>query len=284
MYLPMHSHFKSLISILFLSQGMSTGLQFLSIPSSANDLIVFRSPWINPAFLNTTGKSDELSFAYGKWFGETENLSFEWKGKFRLNSAGLKVRYVGISDIELRGNAPSSDPIGYYGAYGVSGKAVTSFTKGNINYGLALQMISMQIYQDASSGFAVDFGISWNVNKKLTMSGSVLNLGKMNSLKNEKPKLPTRFIGITTYEVNIGEIFFGFETNELVDKPIYNVGSNFKIDNIFFGATAIMNNNSKMISSGIGINLGSYSFSYGFQYGDQNIGFPQIIDISFRLP
>ena len=284
MYLPMHSHFKSLISILFLSQGMSTGLQFLSIPSSANDLIVFRSPWINPAFLNTTGKSDELSFAYGKWFGETENLSFEWKGKFRLNSAGLKVRYVGINDIELRGNVPSSDPIGYYGAYGVSGKAVTSFTKGNINYGLALQMISMQIYQDASSGFAVDFGISWNVNKKLTMSGSVLNLGKMNPLKNEKPKLPTRFIGITTYEVNIGEIFFGFETNELVDKPIYNVGSNFKIDNIFFGATAIMNNNSKMISSGIGINLGSYSFSYGFQYGDQNIGFPQIIDISFRLP
>ena len=106
----------------------------------------------------------------------------------------------------------------------------------------------------------------------------------MNPLKNEKPKLPTRFIGIATYEVNIGEIFFGFEANELVDKLIYSVGSNFKIDNIFFGATAIINNNSKMISSGIGINLGSYSFSYGFQYGDQNIGFPQIIDISFRLP
>ena len=284
MYSLMHFHFKFFLLILFFSQGMSTGLQFLSIPSSANELIRFRSPWRNPAFLNSKGKSDELSFAYGKWFGETENISFEWQGKFRLNSAGLKIRYVGINDIELRGSIPSSEPIGYYGAYGVSSKVVTSFTNGNFNSGLALQMISMQLYQDASSGFAVDFGISWQASKKFTIAGSVLNLGRMNPLRNERPILPTRLIGMAMYELKGGDIFFSFESNELVDKPIYSLGSNFKLENIFFGATAMINQNSKILSSGIGINLGAYSFSYGFQYGDQNIGFPQIIDISFRLP
>ena len=280
----MLSHFKILISILFFSQGMSTGLQFLSIPSSANDLIVFRSPWRNPSFLNTSGKSPELSFAYGKWFGETENLSFEWQGKVRSNSAGLAMRYVGINDIELRGNRPSSDPIGYYGAYGVSVKAATSYSKGNINYGFALLMISMQIYQDESTGFAIDLGMSWQVSKKLNVASSIVNFGKMNSFRNERPVLPTRFTNIATYRLNSADIFISFENNELIEKPIYSFGSVIKIDNIFFGATAMMNNNSKMISSGIGINMGSYSFSYGFQYGDQDIGFPQIIDISFRLP
>ena len=129
---------------------MSSGLQFLSIPSSANDLIIFRSAWRNPSFLNISEKSPELSFAYGKWFGETENLSFEWQGKIRSHSTGIAMRYVGINDIELRDNRPSSDPLGYYGAYGVSSKLATSFSRGNINYGFAFQMISMQIYQDES--------------------------------------------------------------------------------------------------------------------------------------
>ena len=280
----MLSRFKLPILSLFLSAGMSTGLQFLSIPSSANDLIVFRSSWRNPSFLNAQGKSPELSFAYGKWFGETENLSFNWQGKIRSNNAGIAMRYVGINDMELRGNTPTSEPLGYYGAYGVATKAVTSFSKGNLNYGFALQLISMQIYQDASTGFAADLGISWQVNEKINLAASVINAGKMNAFRNERPVLPARLNGIVSYKINSTDIFLSVETNELIEEPIYSTGSAFKIDNIFFGATAMMNDNLKMISSGIGINLGSYSFSYGFQFGNQDIGFPQIIDISFRLP
>ena len=280
----MLSRFKLPILFLFLSAGMSTGLQFLSIPSSANDIIVFRSSFRNPSFLNAQGKSPELSFAYGKWFGETENLSFNWQGKIRSNNAGIAMRYVGINDMELRGNTPTSEPLGYYGAYGVATKAITSFSKGNLNYGFALQLISMQIYQDASTGFAADLGISWQVNEKINLAASVINAGKMNAFRNERPVLPARLNGILSYKINSTDIFLSVETNELIEEPIYSIGSAFKIDNIFFGATAMMNDNLKMISSGIGINLGSYSFSYGFQFGNQDIGFPQIIDISFRLP
>jgi len=280
----MLSHFKILISILFVSQGLSTGLQFLSIPASANDLIMFRSSWRNPSFLNTLEKSPELSFAYGKWFGETENLSFEWQGKIRSQSTGISMRYVGINDIELRDNRPSSDPLGYYGAYGISTKVASSFSRGNINYGFALQMISMQIYQDESSGFAADLGISWQVTEKINIASSIVNFGKMNSFRNDKPVLPTRFTNIFTYKLNSADIFVSYEINELIEKPIYSLGSAFKVDNVFFGATATINDDSRMIASGIGVNLGSYSFSYGFQYGNQDIGFPQIIDISFRLP
>ena len=263
---------------------MSMGLQFLSIPASANDLIMFNSPWRNPSFLNTLEKSPELSFAYGKWFGETENLSFEWQGNIKSQSTGISMRYVGINDMELRDNRPSSDPLGYYGAYGISTKVASSFSRGNINYGFALQMISMQIYQDESSGFAADLGISWQVTEKINIASSIVNFGKMNSFRNDKPVLPTRFTNIFTYKLNSADIFVSYESNELIEKPIYSIGSAFKVDNVFFGATAAINDDSRMIASGIGVNLGSYSFSYGFQYGNQDIGFPQIIDISFRLP
>ena len=57
-----------------------------------------------------------------------------------------------------------------------------------------------------------------------------------------------------------------------------------KKDKIFFGATGMLNDKTKSLLAGVGINFGIYTFSYGFQYGNQDIGFPQIIDISFRLP
>ena len=284
MYLRMPFHFRSILLPLLIAKGMSTGLQFISIPSSAYDLIFIETPWRNPSLLQAVGKSPELSFAYGKWFGDSENLSFNWQGQIRSVSSGLKFRYVGINDIELRSNTPTSKPIGYYGAYGISTKATTSVTKGDFRYGLALQMISMQIYQDNSSGYAVDLGLSWQMNKVITLSGSALNLGKMNHFKYERPILPKRFIAHASYRANNRQIFLSIEKNELIEHPLFYLGSTIKKDNLFAGATAMINNDTKSILAGMGINFGIYTFSYGFQYGNQDIGVPQIIDISFRLP
>ena len=284
MYSHMPSHFRIVLFLLLIAKGMSTGLQFISLPTSAFDLIYIQTPWRNPSLLNSVGKSPELSFAYGKWFGDTENLSLSWQGQIRSISSGLKFRYVGINDIELRSNTPSSKPIGYYGAYGMSTKASTSFGRGNFRYGLALQMISMQIYQDNSSGYAADLGISWQMNKAITFSGSALNLGKMNNFRNQRPRLPTRYIGHASYHKDNSQIILSIEKNELIEKPLFYLGSTFKKDKIFFGATGMVNDKTKSLLAGVGMSFGIYTFSYGFQYGNQDIGFPQIIDISFRLP
>ena len=214
----MLSHFKILISILFFSQGMSTGLQFLSIPASANDLIMFNSPWRNPSFLNTLEKSPELSFAYGKWFADSENISLNWTGNIQSTSTGLNFRYVGINDIELRPDMPTSDPLGHYSSYGISAKALTSFQSGQFRYGVALQVISIQLYQEESSGFAGDLGISWLVNESITLSGSLLNFGKMNELYKEEPTLPQRAISSLSFSKNKSDYYASIELNELIKK------------------------------------------------------------------
>ena len=92
MYSRMPSHFRIVLFLLLIAKGMSTGLQFISLPTSAYDLIYIQTAWRNPSLLNSAGKSPELSFAYGKWFGDTENLSLSWKGQIRSVSSGLKFR------------------------------------------------------------------------------------------------------------------------------------------------------------------------------------------------
>ena len=40
----------------------------------------------------------------------------------------------------------------------------------------------------------------------------------------------------------------------------------------------------KSLSGGVSFLLGIYTITYGFQWGDQHLGRPQMLDISIRLP
>ena len=110
--MPFHS--KLILITVLLSQISFAGTQFLSIPSSAYDLVYFNSPWRNPAVLNHINKVPELGLAYGNWLAGIQNVGFKWRGQVGKNSSGLDLRYVGLSDIELRTNTPTSKPLGYY--------------------------------------------------------------------------------------------------------------------------------------------------------------------------
>ena len=146
--MPFHS--KLILITVFLSQISFAGTQFLSIPSSAYDLVYFNSPWRNPAVLNHINKVPELGLAYGNWLAGIQNVGFKWRGQVGKNSGGLDLRYVGLSDIELRTNTPTSKPLGYYSAYGLSARGIASREIGVINFGLAVQLIELEIYNELS--------------------------------------------------------------------------------------------------------------------------------------
>ena len=280
--MPFHS--KLILITVLLSQISFAGTQFLSIPSSAYDLVYFNSPWRNPAVLNHINKVPELGLAYGNWLAGIQNVGFKWRGKVGKNSGGLDLRYVGLSDIELRTNTPTSKPLGYYSAYGVSARGIASREIGVINFGLAVQLIELEIYNESTKGFAFDFGAIWSVSKNIKLNISALNLGRMNNLQNSKPQLPKRLISSVSYEQKNSSLFLGVESNSLLNDLVYYAGGSSQYKNLIFGGTSTMTEGMKSISGGVSILLGIYTITYGFQWGDQHLGRPQMLDISIRLP
>lgn len=280
----MPSHSKLILITVLLSQISFAGTQFLSIPSSAYDLVYFNSPWRNPAVLNHINKVPELGLAYGNWLAGIQNVGFKWRGQVGKNSGGLDLRYVGLSDIELRTNTPTSKPLGYYSAYGVSARGIASREIGVINFGLAVQLIELEIYNESTKGFAFDFGAIWSVSKNIKLNISALNLGRMNNLQNSKPQLPKRLISSVSYEQKNSSLFLGVESNSLLNDLVYYVGGSSQYKNLIFGGTSTMTEGMKSISGGVSILLGIYTITYGFQWGDQHLGRPQMLDISIRLP
>ena len=280
----MPSHSKLILITVLLSQISFAGTQFLSIPSSAYDLVYFNSPWRNPAVLNHINKVPELGLAYGNWLAGIQNVGFKWRGQVGKNSGGLDLRYVGLSDIELRTNTPTSKPLGYYSAYGVSARGIASREIGVINFGLAVQLIELEIYNESTKGFAFDFGAIWSVSKNIKLNISALNLGRMNNLQNSKPQLPKRLISSVSYEPKNSSLFLGVESNSLLNDLVYYAGGSSQYKNLIFGGTSTMTEGMKSISGGVSILLGIYTITYGFQWGDQHLGRPQMLDISIRLP
>ena len=280
----MPSHSKLILITVLLSQILFAGTQFLSIPSSAYDLVYFNSPWRNPAVLNHINKVPELGLAYGNWLAGIQNVGFKWRGQVGKNSGGLDLRYVGLSDIELRANTPTSKPLGYYSAYGVSARGIASREIGVINFGLAVQLIELEIYNESTKGFAFDFGAIWSVSKNIKLNISALNLGRMNNLQNSKPQLPKRLISSVSYDQKNSSLFLGVESNSLLNDLVYYAGGSSQYKNLIFGGTSTMTEGMKSISGGVSILLGIYTITYGFQWGDQHLGRPQMLDISIRLP
>lgn len=280
----MLSHSKLILITVLLSQISFAGTQFLSIPSSAYDLVYFNSPWRNPAVLNHINKVPELGLAYGNWLAGIQNVGFKWRGQVGKNSGGLDLRYVGLSDIELRTNTPTSKPLGYYSAYGVSARGIASREIGVINFGLAVQLIELEIYNESTKGFAFDFGAIWSVSKNIKLNISALNLGRMNNLQNSKPQLPKRLISSVSYDQKNSSLFLGVESNSLLNDLVYYAGGSSQYKNLIFGGTSTMTEGMKSISGGVSILLGIYTITYGFQWGDQHLGRPQMLDISIRLP
>ena len=280
--MPFHS--KLILITVLLSQISFAGTQFLSIPSSAYDLVYFNSPWRNPGVLNHINKVPELGLAYGNWLAGIQNVGFKWRGQMGKNSVGLDLRYVGLSDIELRTNTPTSKPLGYYSAYGVSARGIASREIGVINFGLAVQLIELEIYNESTKGFAFDFGAIWSVSKNIKLNISALNLGRMNNLQNSKPQLPKRLISSVSYDQKNSSLFLGVESNSLSNDLVYYAGGSSQYKNLIFGGTSTMTEGMKSISGGVSILLGIYTITYGFQWGDQHLGRPQMLDITIRLP
>ncbi len=280
----MRSIFKIITSLLvFQSLVFGVGTQFLAIPHNSMELVL----GVNPT-INLIATKPMLTASYGNWLGEIKVSSFGYNRKAYGGSTGLDVRYIALNDIELRSERPTDEPLAVYGATAIAldGKYNRLIPKGII--GIKIRYISLQLFDESSTGYAMDIGLQHNINKKFTIGFSLLNFGKMSKLYKEEPKLPIRMIAGSTYNFSINEVnysnYIALEKSTLTDGMILRVGEVIKWNKLQLLIGTQFSDNTASISGGFGIKLGSYQIGYAIQYGSQLLGIPQIVDISVILP
>ena len=276
--------FKIITSVVLVQSLMfGIGTQFLSIPHNAMELVI----GLNPVLNNIVNKP-VLSASYGDWLAGIKVSSFGYNRSAFGGTAGFDVRYVALNDLELRLDRPTDDPLSIFSATAI---ALDGNYSRQTEIGLLstkLRYISMQLFDETATGFAMDIGLQHIVNDKLNVGFSLLNLGSMSELYKEKPKLPVRLIAGTSYLFQINNIdntlFVMLEKSSYVEGIIFKVGEVAIWNKLQFLIGTQFSKEVVSISGGIGIRLGAYNIKYGIQFGSQALGIPQMLDMSMVLP
>ena len=241
MYLHMHLIFRHvLLLITLINFSYSLGTQFLSVPSSAIELAFGPSPLFgslsinNPALLIAPNKGASMNISYGTWFNNISNSSFSLASKLGRGNIGLNIRHMGISDLELRSNRPTDDPLATFSSTSFAVASSYSQSYGSLKVGATLQYLLIQLYTENVSGATFDVGITRSFGKNIDLGFSILNSGYINKTDSYNPSLPLRFLSALSYKLPTSKwdhkISLSAEKSSFVDGSIIRVASETKFE------------------------------------------------------
>ncbi|MED5256903.1 MAG: hypothetical protein VX818_06660 [Candidatus Neomarinimicrobiota bacterium] len=283
-----------LLLITLINFSYSLGTQFLSVPSSAIELAFGPSPLFgslsinNPALLIAPNKGASMNISYGTWFNNISNSSFSLASKLGRGNIGLNIRHMGISDLELRSNRPTDDPLATFSSTSFAVASSYSQSYGSLKVGATLQYLLIQLYTENVSGATFDVGITRSFGKNIDLGFSILNSGYINKTDSYNPSLPLRFLSALSYKLPTSKwdhkISLSAEKSSFVDGSIIRVASETKFEKFDLRFGTQSSKEVTVVSGGFGVRLGLLNFHYGIQIGSQHLGLPQMLDISIKLP
>ena len=200
-YLSIFSFFASIF------MGMSataqdSGLDILTIGPGTQamglneavtaELLGASSLYSNPANL-AMQNSSTLNADYTIWIGDLNHThaSVNLRKNNRALAFGLLTSKT--DNIALRGNTPGPSE----GSFNISTLSLSggyAYQLGPLALGIAVQYLREEYYIYNASGYAANLGTAgefWN--GRLRLGATLLNLGKMNELRNKSTELPTTF-------------------------------------------------------------------------------------------
>lgn len=294
-FLPMRSISKSLILISFVFSavcGIGTG--FLSLPASASEISLGQNPlmgnsnWANPALGSFPGSPSYLDISYGSWLSGVRSFKLNVGSNLGDYKTGYRVRHVSLNDLEYRTERPTDEALASFGASGTAADFHINRSWKNAKAGVALRWVYMDMHTESSHGFSLDLGGLYNMGEKFQFAASILNIGAMSEFKSESPALPLRALAGVSVKLQPGStpLLVGVhsEYNSHVSGLIAGVSATMQFANLAIQSGLKTSENVVSVSGGIGLSMGIYKLHYGLLYGTHQLGIPQMIDLSIRLP
>ena len=292
----MHLIFKNSFILFWLLQSISlaVGTNFLIFPENAIDLALGQHPSmngsesVNPSLIRQKSSTPMFYINSGSLFGDISISNLNYVQKIGNYNNRLFLKQAEIDDLEFRFDKPSDDPVSQFSAYAFqlgSGIAKQS-TFGSI--GVKVSYLYFGIYDQVANGFTFDVGYSKSLKNGIGVGFSILNLGYISKLYEEKPKLPAMILFGASKDISIlsakSKVFSTIEYSTINSSHKLKTGAD-----ILWGSMRVLGGHSvtkhtSEFSLGSGINFGRFGFIYAMRFGSQNIGEPNIISISYRMP
>ena len=292
----MHLIFRKTILYITLSFSslFAIGTQFLMFPESAYDLAMGShvsfggSENVNPSLIKLTQSSPLLYINSGNWYGDIRTSGVNYIHTLGNYNNKIFLKQAGIADLEYRENKPSDEPNTIFGAYGFALGSGFSLNTAVGNFGVTFSALYFTIYDQSSQGLKIDLGYSNVYNNGWGVGVSILNLGSVSTFYQEKPKMPIRLLTGFTKDIELKSISSRLYTTGdfslINDSWKIKIGNNTNWKQIKLLSGYSFTKHTSSISFGSGFLYGRFGITYAIRMGSQEIGIPQTLSLSFRLP
>jgi len=284
---------------LFAQSAGETGLAFLkngfgarNIAMSdfgavaANDLTALN---YNPSLLALNNKT-QISFTHNSLFQDenSEMLAASFNA-FGLPFA-VGVNTTTVSGIEVR--TTPGDPLAIFSSHDFAGSISTAYKfSNNIYAGASYKYLYESIYTDENTGYALDFGLTYNqLINGLTIGASYRNLGSMNILKNNPTLLPADLRVGASYNYPLIDskmdftLLAGYQNYTKQNETHIHIGGEFVYDQTFSLRVGYVSNyNTKSISAGFGVFWKGINLDYAYVPNKYELGDSHIITMIYSF-
>ncbi len=275
------------------SFSFSIGTNFLLLPENARAMALGQHPSlggsesINPALIKQKNDSPMFDINSGNWFGDINLAGLNYIQRFGNYNNRLFIRHADVSDIELRDDSPSDNPISKFSAYAFQLGAGVSRGNKFGNFGMMFSYLSLGIYDQKADGFSIDIGYSKLLSNDLSLGVSILNLGYMSKFYLDRPELPIALVAGISKKLDLfkskNNIYFTYEyfARQLLMK--FKFGADIQLGQLNFLAGYSITKFDTEFSIGGGIKYGRFRVIYAMRLGSQEIGEPKIFSINYRM-
>lgn len=243
----------------------------------------------NPALIKAN-TNNSVMITHTEWLEDISSnfLAYSY-GKTRL-TFGLSLYSNNVSNIEKR-SKPTVTPEGLFSANDFFlGASISYLLKENLSIGTTVKYIYQKIYIEDASGYAADFGASYDLlDKKLRLGAVIKNIGSVNILKEEETSLPSLFRIGAAYKIselseNIN-IIAAADFEKVFDEDSYTYfGSEIGYkEKIFLRFGMQSGYDARGFSYGLGLLINKYQFDYGFQPFSYNLGNTHRISFNYNF-
>jgi len=295
MFLPMRLICNILlITLSFSSRTLAIGTDFLVLPSTASELALGSQTGmtgdsrLNPASQNPRVSGITFDFSMGSWLDGVRASSLNIGYSLFNGQARTGFRFYGLDDIDFYDDQPSDQPLSSWGAYGISLDGSWSRKIGANQFGVGIHLLQIQLQTESSSGVGFDLGYIRAMGNKLTIGGAILNLGRMNTLMETAPDLPLRIAAGIAYKFSHPDfptiLGINGEWSQQREQLIYNIGSQTNWKFMSLRLSTQVSPEVVTVSGGFALNFGRYAVGYSIRFGSQQVGVPQMLDLSILVP
>ena len=276
---------RILIVLSFISYCLPIGLESLDLPSNAIELAksgsgagATENPYVNPAW-DLSENNGKLLFSHNRWLGTIEGNSIG----YHLNRKNfLGFRYWGVSNLELRSDVPSENPIGYFGLQTLLFSYGRSFNIDNFNFGLLTNFNFNKIINESMLGVSFNAGFKYKIFNHLSAGVVVKNLGYQ-FVENLRSSMNPVVVAGLDYRI-FNPIYITYDFEYDIDDIIQNkLAVRIEFERLSFLISGQNDfNNHIELSTGFKLKYNKYMFAYGFRYINESLlGFPHFFHLGY---